>query len=81
MVHALATRAAGSVEAGVEQLVREQAVEELHGDRALSDRGGHAFDGAVSDVSGRQHAGHAGFEREWTALQRPVGAVRNVASR
>ena len=36
--------------------------------RAVTDRPGHALDGAVARVAHRKHAGQAGFERQWLTV-------------
>jgi hypothetical protein len=59
-------------------LVGEDAVDELHGDRAPSDRGGHAFDRGVADIARRQHARHARLEAEGPAFERPIAPVAGV---
>lgn len=66
---------ASSPELRRKPLVGEQALDELDGDRALPDCGGHALDRRTSHVACREHAGQAGLERVRSALQRPVGVV------
>src|SRR5205814_5133469 len=46
-------------------------VDERDCHRALADRGGHAFDGAVADVTRDEQAGLAGLEEERGAGERP----------
>src|SRR5262245_25045606 len=52
---------------------------ELDGDGAFPDRSGDALDRSVSDVSDRENAGHAGFEGERRAFERPLGRSEVVA--
>src|SRR6266567_469514 len=56
----------------------EVLVDELDGDRALADRGGHPLDRPVADVADREHPGHAGLERHRRAVQGPPGRRRAV---
>ena len=44
-------------------LLREPGVDELHGHRALADRGGAALGRAGADVAGGEDAGHARLEQ------------------
>src|SRR6476646_11809940 len=45
-----------------------------HGDRhaPLTHGGGASLDGGVTNVAGREDAGHAGLEQVWIALRRPI---------
>lgn len=55
----------------------ERAMEQLHRDRALSDRRRYALRRAVPDIPGRENPRHARLEQEWMAGERP-GAVVGV---
>ena len=55
-----------------ELVLRERAVHELDGGRALPHRRRHALHRAVAHVARGEHVGDAGLERERPALQRPV---------
>jgi hypothetical protein len=65
----------------MQPLVREEVLDELDRDRALSHCGGQALDGGVPHVPGRKHARHAGLEREGRALERPAVVVPELLAR
>jgi hypothetical protein len=62
----------------IELAGREERVDLLDRDRALSDGRGHTLDRPVSHVAGREDSRHAGCEMEGTAPERPPAIVREV---
>lgn len=53
-------------------VLAEVVVDELDGDRALPDRGGHPLDRPVAHVAGGEDAGQAGLQRQRKAVQQPA---------
>ena len=50
---------------------REEAVDELNRNRSFSDRSGHPLDGSMPHIARREDAGHARFEPQRAAVERP----------
>ena len=43
-------------------------MDKLNGNRAFTDSGGHAFDGAVADVTDSENSGNIGFKQAGIAV-------------
>src|SRR4051794_8644379 len=66
--------------AQIELLGRKELVDEPDRDRAFTDRRGDAVERPMTDVAGGEYTGHAGLERERTALEGPASVVVEIRS-
>src|SRR5215813_9808836 len=61
------------------ELFAQYLMDEGHGNRSFSNRGGHALDAAATDVAHGKYARQTGFEQKRRAGERPAGGVQIFA--